>query len=112
MLPVPTTNPILHESLVILHHYYPDLKIFVHGSWRKKGQFAKDIDLVVITQGFKGVATGKRIQIICRLLDEPNQRFDPVCLTPSEFKRLLRSDSEFASTVRKNMRQIWGQNSL
>jgi hypothetical protein len=105
-----TSNfPFSMNTLSVLSHYFSDLRVFVFGSCTYAAASNRDIDLVIVTPAFLGVVGAKRVQIVCKLLNTSEQKFDPVCLTPPEFNRLLAANNMFAHTVKNSLRQIYGK---
>jgi len=57
--------PISDEKLDLLTHYFSDVRIFVYGSCVNiSPEEDKDMDLVVVSTGFAGVAGIKRRQLV------------------------------------------------
>lgn len=99
-------SPIPIQRLLLLLHYFPDVKVFAYGSWVRNPSESRDIDLLVVSSSFAGVAGVKRKHLVCRLLQTSDLRIDPICLTPEEFDKLFRSKSVYAVHIREQIQRI------
>jgi len=99
--------PISDEKLDLLTHYFSNVRVFVYGSCVNiLPEEDKDVDLVVVSTDFAGVVGIKRRQLVCRLLEAPSLRIDPICLTPRDLERLCRSESMYALSLTEQMMEI------
>ncbi len=93
-------SPVAKELLRV---YFPDLRIYVFGSYARNGNKPRDLDIILVSISFEELVIVKRHELVQQLLDTSALRIDPICLTPMEMTRLLCSTSAFASTVRADL---------
>lgn len=101
--------PIQNHGLNILIRYFPDIRAFVFGSC--VGTFSQklnDLDLILISAYFFKVVGIKRKELVIRILGENTLKIDPICLTPREFKRLFKSKSLYALSLKESLSEIIG----
>jgi predicted nucleotidyltransferase len=77
----------------------PD-RIILYGSWAAGTPVpGSDIDLVVISEGFKGKGFWERIDILSDAIYEVFEPIEAVALTPEEWER---GDSAFVELAKKD----------
>lgn len=98
--------PLLSKNLAILRHYFPDAKVFIHGSLAQDSETFRDIDIIIVSYMFSDTVGIKRAQITCEILGDLNYSIDPICLTPKEFQRFLMADNIFTHTIKEKLYPI------
>jgi hypothetical protein len=66
---------------------------------------SKDIDLLIISHDFEGLSNRKRVEKV--LLNFDDKFIDPICLSVSEYLRLLKQKSTFLNIILSNSKLIY-----
>ena len=90
--------PVLDGRFRLLERYLKHVAVYAFGSWARDGCACHDLDLAIVSDGFAGVASLKRIEIAGRILAGAGVELDLICLTNAEFASFLNSESAFART--------------
>ena len=69
---------------------FPDAEVYLFGSYAKGVWLDdSDIDLIVVSTGFKGMSMEERARVL-RLMADRRYPFQILAYTPEEFKEVLR----------------------
>jgi predicted nucleotidyltransferase len=74
------------------------IRAYLFGS--QTSGLGNDFDLLVVSDDFEGVSRIKRAEKV--KLNFVSKKIDPVCMTNSEFERLVRRESIFLKEILKN----------
>jgi hypothetical protein len=69
-------------------------------------QDARDIDVLIVSDDFKGISLFKSKQLLKRI----DSRLDPVCLSLEQFGQFKQSDSSLYKAIIKTHSIIWTSN--
>src|SRR5947207_13640584 len=87
-------SPVKQLDLADLRAYLRVDRVILFGSCIHSGEKqAHDVDLLVVSDSFHCVPSFKRKEIVRRCLR--GNCLDPVCLTISEFRRMLSAPTDF-----------------
>jgi hypothetical protein len=90
-------------DLSYLRRYLDISRAFLFGS-AVSCDTAPDVDLLIISDSFRGMSLMKRREITKRCIDVQN--IDPICLTTHEFEQVIASPGEFMQTVIPSLVEI------
>ncbi|MHA1144769.1 MAG: nucleotidyltransferase domain-containing protein [Candidatus Helarchaeota archaeon] len=91
------------EALPIIKKRLKPDKIILFGS-RVKGEAMEgsDIDVIIISDEFKGIPFVLRMSMVLKLINFP-KHVDIICYTPDEFHRMKDKSSLLIDALEKNM---------
>jgi predicted nucleotidyltransferase len=90
----------------LLARYFLCVEIYVFGSWSQGIDSARDIDLLLVSDAFDGMMLLKRSALVRSLVGNTEPPIDPLCLTRTQFERLINTHGVFARTIKESLQRI------
>ena len=98
-------DPLARRVAEAIRRRFPDARVILFGS-RARGDALRtsDLDLIVVSRAFEGVAFTDRASMVLRVLWEEGVRLgvdvDLLCYTPGEFEAKVREIGVVSEAVR------------